>query len=275
MTEMPERHPITLKKLVYEIPGMESVPVMRGIEYRRDEAGPLTLDLYRPKNAGGARPPVVVFVTGYRDEGARTKLGCAFKDMESYIGWARLTAMCGMAAVLYENRDPATDAHAVLRSVRDKADDLGVDGARIALWSCSGNGPNALSLLIDAAAETNLCCAVFAYACLLDEAPFTGVADAAKQWGFVTPARGRTIEDIPTNVPLFVARAGADAFPQLNETIDRFAAAAVKRDLPLTLLNLSGAPHAFDVMHNVESSREAIRRILEFLRLHLKGSSGA
>jgi len=56
-------------------------------------------------------------------------------------------------------------------------------------------------------------------------------------------------------LPLFIARAGRDE-PGLNETLDRFIAHALAANLPITLAN-----------H--ETSREIIRQILGFLRLHL------
>ena len=57
--------------------------------------------------------------------------------------------------------------------------------------------------------------------------------------------------------------------PHLNETIDRFLARALKLNLSLSFVNHAEAPHAFDVMHDSDLSREIIRQILAFLRFHL------
>ena len=70
-------------------------------------------------------------------------------------------------------------------------------------------------------------------------------------------------------VPLFLARTGGDQMPRLNETLDRFVIEALGRDLPLTLVNLLSAPHAFDLFHDTAASRATIRQILAFLRFHL------
>jgi hypothetical protein len=51
--------------------------------------------------------------------------------------------------------------------------------------------------------------------------------------------------------------------------MDRFLAKALSLNLPVTFVNHAEAPHAFDLMHDSETSREIIRRILEFLRFHL------
>ena len=73
----------------------------------------------------------------------------------------------------------------------------------------------------------------------------------------------------PRDLPLFIARAGKDEMPGLNDSIDRFVAGALARNLPLTLVNHPTAPHAFDLVDDSEATREVIRRILAFLAFHL------
>ena len=64
MSETSQRHPITLKRFVHRLPGMETVPVRHGIEYRVCEAGRLTMDIYYPlASANNADVPLVVLVT--------------------------------------------------------------------------------------------------------------------------------------------------------------------------------------------------------------------
>lgn len=59
--------------------------------------------------------------------------------------------------------------------------------------------------------------------------------------------------------PAFAARMGC-----------AFAAAALARNMPLTLANLPDAPHAFDLMDDRETSREAMRQLLSWLRVQLR-----
>ena len=73
----------------------------------------------------------------------------------------------------------------------------------------------------------------------------------------------------PDFVPLFVARAGRDAIPTLNERLDRFVAAALAANAPITLLNHPAGVHGFDVENDDERSREIIRAALEFMKMHL------
>jgi hypothetical protein len=258
--------------VLYRLPGAELVSVRRDVEYRTIDAGALTLDVYTPPGTSpGTRLPSVVLAVGFSDIGARAMLGCAFKEFESFASWARLIAASGMAAVTYTTgKDPAADARALLGYVRGNAAVLGLDEKRIGLWACSGHGPTALSLLIEESAGP-FAAAALLYAYTLDLGGATRVAEAAKSVRFANPTAGRNVEDLPPQTPIFLARAGQDATPGLNETLDRFLAAAVARNLPVAFVNHPAGPHAFDLMDDSEASRRVIRGTLAFLEAHLKG----
>lgn len=258
---------VAKKEVVYSIPGMDEVKVRRDVEYQTTDGGALTMDIYYPlDSSGGARLPAVVFVAGYPDSGFEKMLGCKFKEMGAYTSWARLTAASGLVAITYTNREPAADVQVLLRYIRQNAATLGVDEQRTGLWACSGNVPLALSILMG---DGGLKCAVLCYGLMLDLEGTTHVAEAAKTWGFANPCAGKSIADLPRDVPLFAARAGQDQTPHLNETIDGFVAAALAQNLPVTLVNHPTAPHAFDLFDDTEASREIIRLILAFMRFHL------
>jgi acetyl esterase/lipase len=172
-----------------------------------------------------------------------------------------------LIAVTYATVDPEADIHALLRYMRDNGASIGIDANRIGIWACSGNVPNALSVLMREPRD-HFKCAVLCYGFMLDLDGSTGVADAAKAFGFVNPGAGKSAEDLPGDLPLFIVRAGQDV-AALNETIDRFVAKTVARNLPLTLKNLPNAPHSFDVLDDSDTSRETIRQILAFMRFHL------
>jgi acetyl esterase/lipase len=193
-------------------------------------------------------------------------LGCKFKEMESYITWAKLVAASGLIAITYQNQDPIRDLDALFGYIREHATTLGIDEKGIGLWSCSGNVPTALSTLIE---KRDLKCAVLCYGVTLDLDGSTGVAEAAKTWRFANPTAGKSVRDLPPDVPLFIARGGCDEVPQVNETLDRFITHALAANLPLTVANHASGPHAFDLIHDSETSREIVRQILAFLRLHL------
>src|SRR5262245_39884243 len=182
-----QRHPMTLKPVLYTLPGMTDVAT-REVAYGDGVA----IDLYAPPGASG-RLPAVVFVIGYPDPGCEQIFGCKLKDSVSYQSWARLVAASGMIGVTYSNRTP-DDAHAMIAHLRSNAAALGIDEQRLAIWGCSGNAPLALSLL------DGMRCAVLCY-------PFIGLgspeaAQAAAMFRFANPAT--TLEQLP-DLPLFIA----------------------------------------------------------------------
>jgi dienelactone hydrolase len=264
MGETPQAR-IAGQRIVYTTPAMDAVIVRRDETYRTVDGRALTMDIYYPSSSPQAGAwPAVIFVTGFPDAGAQRMLGRKFKEMGSFVSWAQLVAASGMAAITYENDAPVDDVLAVLQYVREHAADLRLDGRRLGVWACSGHVPNALALLMHAPAAVK--CAVFCYGYLLDFDGSSRVADAARQFGFVTPCAGRPLSDLSLAVPLFIARAGRDLMPRLNDTLDRFVAEALASDLPLNLVNYSGAPHAFDLMTDADGSRQIIRQILRFMK---------
>ena len=260
---------ITKKTVVYRIPFMDDVQIQRDLVYEAGDACALEMDIYHPPDwRRGTRTPAVVIVAGFPDPGFETRVGCKFKEMGSTVSWGRLMAASGLAAITYTNREPATDVHALLRHVRQHADELGIDADRIGLWASSGNVPVALSVLMR---DGVWCprCAVLCYGYTLDVGGADAVAGAAKVWGFANPCAGKVVADLPPGVPLLVTRAGRDEMPRLNETLDRFMSEALTHNLPLTFVNHPTAPHAFDLFDDGETSREIIRQTLAFMRLHL------
>jgi hypothetical protein len=267
MAEATSRHPITLQRLLYRIEGMEQVETRRDVTYFSNADTSLAMDIYYPAGApdtSGA--PVVLIVAGYRDVGVPLTLGCRFKEMEMVISLAQLIAASGMAAVAYQTSDPAADARRVVDFVVDSGSALRLDGNRIGVWGMSGNGPTAVALLMDRG--PNLRAAVFSAAFTMD-LQGSVVADAAATYHFADAAAGRSMRELPKDVPLLLVRAGKEQFQGLNEALDRFAAAALEENLPLTLINHAPAPHAFELYDDSPASRNVIDAMLAFMRFHL------
>jgi hypothetical protein len=279
---MPDDH-ISQKRAVYRIAGMERARVRKDLVYRTADAGPLTLDVYSPADApGGARLPAVILVAGYNDVGYERMLGCRFKEMAMTVSWSQLIAASGMIAIAYTNREPAADLDALLEHVRRHAAPLGIDESRLGVWACSGNVPLALSVLMGHSAtpgprgpglhdeaRLGLRCGALLYGYLLDLDGATGVAEAAQTFRFTNPNAGRSLDDLPPDLALFIVRAGQEQFPHLNDSIDRFVARALALNRPITVVNHATGPHSFDVLQDSDASREIIRQILGFLRAQL------
>ena len=51
--------------------------------------------------------------------------------------------------------------------------------------------------------------------------------------------------------------------------MDRFLAAALARNLPLTFTNHAEGQHAFDLFDDTDISRQIVAQILAFMRFHL------
>ena len=255
-------NPIAKQRVVLELPGMDRVSVQRDVRY--GDGPRQRLDLYRPADAARASLPAVVFVSGYRDAGAEKVFGCRLMDMAAYVCWAQLVACSGLVGILYENEEPAADARAVLAHVRANAKSLGVDARRLAVWSCSGNAPNALGLIAE---NPDLACAALLYGYTIDLDHHRDVATAAAQYGFADPG-GLELTAL-RRTPLLLVRAGRDEVPGLNATLDRFVPRAVAANMPVTLLNYPEGPHAFDISDPSAGSHATIRQVLAFLRVHL------
>jgi dienelactone hydrolase len=259
---MPSPADVTRQRVVLGLPGTDAVTVRRDV-------GPLRMDLYRsPAARAEARLPALVFVAGYPDAGMEAVVGRKLKDWQAYGDWGRLAAVSGLVGITYSAAEPAADARALIAYVREHAAELGIDPARIGLWACSGNAPTALSLLLGAHGPS-LRCAALLYGYTLDLDGATGVADAAKSFGFANPCAGATPGQLPPDVPLLVVRAGADALPGLNASLDRTVAHALAANRPLELVNLPDAPHGFDIAVDSEPARDAIRGVLAFATRHI------
>jgi hypothetical protein len=268
MSSRTGRHPIALKPVVYRLEGMESARVRRNVAYGPADARPLELDIYQPAALSpNAYTPVVLLVTGYPDVGVPRPLGCAFKDMEMFISLAQLVAASGVSAVAYTTRTPASDIHLVLDHLATNAAGLRIDTTRVGLWAVSGHVPVALATLIDDQ-QKRIKAAILSNGFTFDTDD-AAVELAARTYGFVNASAGRSANDLPADVPLFIARAGGDENPGLNPALDRFIANALARNLPVTVVNHAAAAHAFEVNDDSVVSSQIISQMLAFMRFWL------
>ena len=203
--------------------------------------------------------------------GRRRCAGCSAATPRTWRrsdGWGRLVAASDLAAIAYVNEEPVAGRRGrSWRHVRGERARAAVSTPRrIGVWACSGNVPNALSLLMEA--SPRLACAALCYGYMLDlDGQGTAVADGSRAWRFVNPCAGRALEAVPGDVPLFLARAGCDETAGLNDSIDRFVSKALGLNRPVTLVNHHTAPHAFfDTADDSDASRAVIRQLLVFLR---------
>ena len=216
---------IAKRTVVYTLPGAEAVAVAR-----HDEIA-----------IHGDGQAAVVIVNGYRDAGFEKFVGCKFMETGWATSWSRLIAASGMAAITYPTTDPESDLARAIAFARTRF-------ARVMLLATSGHGPLAVSALdrVDGA--------------VLITAYTIEVPEEARKFGFVVPAPAAG-----SSCPLFIARGGKDEMPGLNETLDRFAANALRDNASMTLVNHARGPHAFDLFDDSEETRAVVRMTLEWL----------
>ena len=65
--------------------------------------------------------------------------------------------------------------------------------------------------------------------------------------------------------PLFIARAGKDAIPGVNASIDKFVAAALERNTAIALANHPDGSHGFDHRDDDARTREILRMSIAVL----------
>lgn len=261
------------KRVVLALPGMEEARVTKDVIYKTVDGIDLTMDVYRPGGVDPAKPlPAVVLVSG-------TGPWEVLRDIKNwglYVSYGELIAASGLVGLTFIHRSPAAplDLNAVAQDVDDamayirrEADSLGVDPGRLALWAFSGGPPFGLrTALRDTPPYIR---ALVAYYGILDyrhvreEAGLSANEDPEE----FSPAR--YLEDATRSFPpIFVMKAGQDQ-PKLNESIDRFVAAALASNVTLDLMTHPAGYHSFDILNDDARSREILTRTLRFLGEHL------
>ena len=262
--------------VVYQLPGMDAVAVHANLKYSDVDNPFLLMDVYAPPRLSKGDPrPIVLLVHGAA--GAQYKP----KDWGLFQSWGRLIAAAGMVAVMFTHRlgypkplleEAAIDLRNALDYIRAHADSFNVDSGRIALIAWSGGGP-LLSIAMRERSQFVRCLVAF-YAYLDIQRSPTHIEnegpETLRAFSPITQLQG----DASSMIPMFVARAGQDEIPMMNDSIERFIAAALKANTPLTYMNHPAGEHGFDNQNDDNRSREIIRSALTFLDTHLSPDTG-
>jgi acetyl esterase/lipase len=269
--------------LGYELPGMRDVVVRRGLTYRDVTGGrPLTMDVYRAASAPAERRPALVFVHGGLVAG---QTGPLPTEWPSYRSWGRLAAAAGLAGVVFNHRlttegnlsTASSDVTAAIEYVRAQSTTLGIDPDRLCVAVYSAGGPLASVVLRERLPYVR--CLVLFYPYLDLEhlrvaSRFRAAHPAAHVDSLVprhSPAHLLTVAsaDLP---PIFVAMAGQDQIPNLNDSIDRFMRAAMANRVEIDFTLHRRGDHGFDQRNHDARTREILERVIAFVQLHLNRS---
>ncbi len=257
--------------VVYRRPGMDRVIVKSNLKYVTTGEPHMLMDVYVPPGlANSERRPAVLFIRGSVPPGSPAK------DMGAFRSWGRLAAAANMVGVTFTHRlgfpkplldEAASDVNAAINYIRTNADELNIDKDRICLAAYSGGGPM-LSIAMRDKPKYVRCLVAF-YAFLdIQQSDLHRTHESAGTLKNFSPITYLTSE-AEQIAPLFIARAGLDEVPALNDSIDRFIREAMARNASITVVNHSRGLHAFDIQTDDERSREIIGAALAFMRTQL------
>jgi acetyl esterase/lipase len=257
--------------LVYSVPRMQDVVVRSNIDYASTDDPNVLMDVYLPPGVkAGERRPVVLFIHG----GASSQFKP--KDWGFYRHWGRLAAASGFVAVTITHRlgypDPqlersAQDVGEAMDYVRAHAPEFSADPQRLCLAAYSAGGP-LLTLGLDSKRGYVRC--LLAFYAFLD----IQQSDLHRQHEPAERVREFSMiehlgEPRAREIPIFIARAGQDAIPTMNDSIDRFIARAIRENANVIVMNHPAGVHGFDNQNDDDRSREIIVAALAFLERHL------
>jgi acetyl esterase/lipase len=262
---------IVAMPLVLKVPGMDAVKVTRDLKYHPQAPDPnLLMDVYVANSAKEARP-VVIFLHGGAGSGSKAK------DWGFYQSWGRLAAASGFVGVTINHSlgypvplldKSEADAHAAIDYVRTNAKKFGADPDRICLAAFSAGGP-VLIVGLEQKRTGHIKCLMGFYTFLdIQQSNLHRDNESAtnlKKFAMVE----RLSEPRAQAIPMFIARAGLDEIPTMNESIDRFMKRAIDVNANVTYMNHPKGYHTFDSQNDDERSREILRASLAFLHEHL------
>jgi tetratricopeptide (TPR) repeat protein len=228
-------------KFVYPLPSDQNIQVTRDVVYRTAGGQPLRFDLYRPAKMDAAVPPALALFmngTGSLDQ----------RNWTQYKSWGRLVTTAGLAGVAFDTHEGGVveDFDALMDYLHEHAAELHVDPGNTVLYACSANVTTGLPLAMDPR-RTFIKAAVIYY------------------------GNGEVTEFRPDLAVLFV-RAGLDGVG-LNHGLELLASRATAANVPVTITNLPGAHHGFDLTDDNEISRAAITQTLQFMKTHVQPST--
>lgn len=211
--------------------------------------------LTRSPETSADQVPVVVLMTGYPDPGFHQHMGMYLKDTVQYRSWAKLLASKGIAAVIYQNLDPISDAQQLIDYLT--TNEPRINPKRMALWACSGNVPAAQHTLANDNALLGGC---WLYGYLPSATPMgVDLAPLAEMFQFTLPTTS-----VVANQAQLVIQAENDQMPQLNQSIAAYCTEQANQDVNLERYLVPGAQHGFDVLEAGHETRLAIDKILGF-----------
>jgi hypothetical protein len=263
--QKPKQDGVALK-----LPGMEDVIIKKDIPYLNTSISTRIMDIYYPPKFDFKRNiPAVIFISGAADTSMVKLVGSPFRKFSQYTSWCKIVAASGMAAIVYESGDPQNDLISLTNYINSDQSKLNIDKNKLGAFVCSGHTPTAISYILNPSSIFR--CAVLYYGFVLtqDFESNSTVESMFKQMGFQRPPILTDPGSWKKDVSLLIVRAGQDKVPYVNQSMQSFLTIALKQNLPITLINYTDAPHAFDVSTDNGTTNMIISNTLEFWKQHL------
>lgn len=278
------------RHLAFTLPAVSGVQRLADRSYRSLAGSPDTVmygpalryDVFLPPPRDGKRRAGVVFIHGGL---VPDTLRVSPKDdLPSYREWGTLVASAGLVGITFSHRLTtadnvdlaADDVRELLRVVRNRADEWQLDPNRLCVAVFSAGGPLASLFMRDTPQFSVRCIAMYY--------PFLDTEHAAVRTPFrnaYDPERTAELAQFSPRLavlahggsvpPMLVARAGRDAIPGINASIERFVQAALWVNAPLDLYVHPTGAHGFDMTAAPDPrASEIVAATLEFFRRHLQ-----
>jgi acetyl esterase/lipase len=263
---------IVMMPVVYRVAGMDKVTVKSDLKYTSVNNPNLLMDVYSPPNlAKNERRPAVIFIHG----GAGAEY--TPKDWGIYTSWGRLIGASDLIGVTFTHRlsatktsleDAASDLAAAITYVRTNADSLNIDKDRICLAAYSAGGVLLAPAMRDKPEYVRCLVNFYAFMDVQQSGNLFTAIESKENLQKFSPIN-YLANDADKIAPLFIARAGRDQVPTMNDSIDRFTREAVSKNLSLSLINHPTGVHGFDNQNDDDRSREIIHDAIAFMKWHL------
>jgi acetyl esterase/lipase len=263
---------LVMMPVVYRVPGMDKVKVKSDLKYTTINNPFLLMDVYTPPDlAKGEKRPAVILIHGGAGEETTPK------DWGFYVSWGKLIAASGMVGVTFTHRLSAQkaslavaagDVTAAVNYIRSNAESLNVDRERICLVAYSAGGPMLSMVMRDKPAYVRCMVAFYAFMDIQQAGNLFEAHESPETVRSFSPIR-TLANDADRIAPLFIARAGRDQVPTMDDSIDRFIREAVSKNVPLTFANHPQGVHSFDSQNDDNRSREIIKSAIAFMKANL------